>query len=55
MQLWHAYLEERRLAARGVHLADAQLLKLNGTYERALISMHKMPRIWTDVRLNGPG
>ncbi len=54
MQLWHAYLEERRLAARGAHLEDAQLLKLNGTYERALVSMHKMPRIWTDVRLAGP-
>ena len=49
LQLWHAYLGERRLAARGAHLSDPQLVKLNGTYERALVSMHKMPRIWTDV------
>jgi len=48
-KLWHAYLQERRLAARGAHLADPQLGKLNGTYERALVSMHKMPRVWTEV------
>lgn len=47
-KLWHTYLGERRLAARGIRLTDPQLAKLNGTYERALVSMHKMPRIWTE-------
>lgn len=54
LQLWHAYLSERRLAARGARPTDPQLAKLNGTYERALVSMHKMPRIWTDVRFSQP-
>jgi len=46
-QLWAAYLGERRLACRGLKVTDPQLGRLNDTYERALVSMHKMPRVWT--------
>lgn len=48
MQLWHAYLLERTLAVRGLPLTDARLGALNNTFERALVSMHKMPRIWLE-------
>lgn len=47
-QLWHAYLKERRLAVRGFRPDHPALSALCNTYERALVSMHKMPRIWLD-------
>lgn len=46
VQLWHAYLEERKLAVRGQSLTAHAVDALNNTYERALVTMHKMPRIW---------
>ena len=48
LQLWYAYLKERRLAVRGMRPDSATMEALNNTYERALVSMHKMPRIWLD-------
>ena len=48
MQLWHAYLRERRLAVRGLALSDPTIVALNNTYERSLVSMHKMPRVWLE-------
>lgn len=48
VQLWIAYLAERRLAVRGLSPTDGALEALNNTYERALVTMHKMPRIWLD-------
>lgn len=47
-KLWHAYLTERRLAVRGARVDDPRVEALNNTYERALVSMHKMPRIWLE-------
>lgn len=47
-QLWHAYLTERRLAVRGLRPDDVAYEALNNTFERALVSMHKMPRVWLD-------
>lgn len=47
-QLWHAYLRERQLAVRGLAVEDPAVSSLNNTYERALVSMHKMPRIWIE-------
>ncbi|KAK9796969.1 hypothetical protein WJX73_001686 [Symbiochloris irregularis] len=47
-KLWIAYLAERRLAVRGLSPTDGALEALNNTYERALVTMHKMPRIWLD-------
>ena len=48
LQLWHAYLRERRLAVRGLAIKDAAITALNNTYERSLVSMHKMPRVWLE-------
>jgi pre-mRNA-splicing factor SYF1 len=48
LQLWHAYLRERQLAIRGLSIANPAVDALNNTYERALVSMHKMPRIWLE-------
>ena len=46
MQLWHAYLSERLLAVRGLGPTHPAVESLNNTFERAMVSMHKMPRIW---------
>ena len=45
-KLWHAYLAERLEAARGMPPGSAARDALNNTFERALVTMHKMPRIW---------
>eukprot|EP00798_Chlamydomonas_sp_ICE-L_P015815 gene15815-21933_t len=47
-KLWYAYLKERSLAVRGQRPDSPGVESLNNTYERALVSMHKMPRIWMD-------
>ncbi|CAL8465590.1 g5126 [Coccomyxa elongata] len=47
-KLWHAYLQERQKAVRGLAITDPAVASLNNTYERALVSMHKMPRIWLE-------
>ena len=48
LQLWHSYLRERQKAVRGLSVTDPTVAALNNTYERALVSMHKMPRIWLE-------
>ncbi|PSC72105.1 Pre-mRNA-splicing factor SYF1 [Micractinium conductrix] len=45
-KLWHAYLSERLLAVRGLAPNHPSVEALNNTFERAMVSMHKMPRIW---------
>jgi hypothetical protein len=45
-KLWHAYLSERLEAARGSPPGSAAHEALSNTFERALVTMHKMPRIW---------
>jgi pre-mRNA-splicing factor SYF1 len=47
-QLWYAYLKERRLAVRGLSPEHPAHEALCNTYERALVSMHKMPRVWVE-------
>ena len=47
-QLWKAYLAERREAVRGLPVTHRDVAALNNTYERALVTMHKMPRVWLD-------
>ncbi len=47
-QLWKAYLAERREAVRGLPVTHREVAALNNTYERALVTMHKMPRVWQD-------
>ena len=47
-KLWKAYLDERRESLKNVRIDNAQWTALNNAYERALIFLHKMPRIWLD-------
>ncbi|MCO5551628.1 hypothetical protein L7F22_005133 [Adiantum nelumboides] len=46
-KLWHAYLRERMETVRDLPIHHDQYEVLNNTFERALVTMHKMPRIWT--------
>ena len=45
-QLWYAYLKERHEAVRGLSVLNPAFAALNNTFERALVTMHKMPKIW---------
>eukprot|EP01041_Mallomonas_annulata_P004566 gene4566-9076_t len=47
-KLWHAYLTERRDRTKNRSISDKKFILLINTYERALVHLHKMPRIWTD-------
>ncbi|KAI3444992.1 hypothetical protein Pfo_001657 [Paulownia fortunei] len=45
-KLWHAYLRERLEIVRNLPITHSLYQTLNNTFERALATMHKMPRIW---------
>lgn len=45
-KLWHAYLRERLDLVRPLPISHHLYDSLNNTFERALVMMHKMPRIW---------
>ena len=45
-QLWYSYLNERCAAVRPKHIASKAYDALGSVFERALVTMHKMPRIW---------
>ncbi|KAI8534826.1 hypothetical protein RHMOL_Rhmol10G0126900 [Rhododendron molle] len=45
-KLWHAFLRERLELVRPLPVTHREYQKLNNTFERALVTMHKMPRIW---------
>ncbi|GMN50896.1 hypothetical protein TIFTF001_020047 [Ficus carica] len=45
-KLWHPYLRERLELVRNLPITHSQYETLNNTFERALVTMHKMPRIW---------
>ncbi len=45
-KLWHAYLRERLETTRDLPAGRPEVEALNNTFERALVTMHKMPRIW---------
>ena len=47
-KIWHAYLKDRKRQVRGRAPDDPRIERLNRAYERALVFMHKMPRIWLD-------
>ena len=36
------------MAVRGQRMDSAAVVALNNTFERSLVSMHKMPRVWLD-------
>ncbi|KAF6150474.1 hypothetical protein GIB67_030275 [Kingdonia uniflora] len=45
-KLWYAYLRERLEVVRNHPVTHSHYDSLNNTFERALVTMHKMPRIW---------
>lgn len=47
-KIWHAYLDDRREQCKSKPPGHPSHARLNTTYERALVYMHKMPRIWLD-------
>eukprot|EP00668_Euglena_longa_P046606 GGOE01062291.1.p1 GENE.GGOE01062291.1~~GGOE01062291.1.p1 ORF type:complete len:919 (+),score=341.82 GGOE01062291.1:110-2866(+) len=47
-KLWFQYLQERMLQVQGRSIADSAWEAVNNTFERALVFMNKMPRIWVE-------
>ena len=47
-KLWHAYVLERRTHARKRSVKSGRHELMNNLYERCIVFMHKMPRIWTE-------
>jgi pre-mRNA-splicing factor SYF1 len=45
-KLWYRYLTERARRDRGARFDDAARAKTRACFERALTTMHKMPKIW---------
>jgi len=45
-KLWHAYLTERTDHLKNMSILDVQFRNLVTIFERALVHLHKMPRIW---------
>ncbi|KAF5275792.1 hypothetical protein FQR65_LT16525 [Abscondita terminalis] len=47
-KLWYNYLKTRRQQVKGRSITDPIYDEVNNAFERSLIFMHKMPRIWMD-------
>lgn len=47
-KLWYNYLKTRRKQIRGSCITEPIYEEVNNAFERALVFMHKMPRIWMD-------
>ncbi|GCC31864.1 hypothetical protein chiPu_0010324 [Chiloscyllium punctatum] len=47
-KLWYNYLKQRRKQVKGKCITDPAFEEVNNCHERALVFMHKMPRIWLD-------
>uniref|UniRef100_A0A8D9DPY9 Pre-mRNA-splicing factor SYF1 n=3 Tax=Cacopsylla melanoneura TaxID=428564 RepID=A0A8D9DPY9_9HEMI len=47
-KLWYNYLKLRRKQVKGKVINDSAYEDVNNTFERSLVFMHKMPRIWLD-------
>ncbi|CAK8697921.1 unnamed protein product [Clavelina lepadiformis] len=47
-KLWYNYLRLRRSQLKGLCLNNPLYEDVNNAHERALVFMHKMPRIWID-------
>ncbi|CAH1970535.1 unnamed protein product [Acanthoscelides obtectus] len=47
-KLWYGYLRTRRQQIKNRCITDTGYEEVNNTFERALVFMHKMPRIWMD-------
>lgn len=47
-KLWYNYLKTRRRQVKGKCIIDPLYEEINNAFERSLVFMHKMPRIWMD-------
>ncbi|KAJ3656454.1 hypothetical protein Zmor_015530 [Zophobas morio] len=47
-KLWYNYLRTRRLQVKSRCITDPAFEDVNNAFERSLVFMHKMPRIWMD-------
>lgn len=47
-KLWYNYLRQRVNQLKGRCITDPLYEDVNNAFERALVFMHKMPRIWMD-------
>ncbi|KZC11912.1 Pre-mRNA-splicing factor SYF1 [Dufourea novaeangliae] len=47
-KLWYNYLRQRVSQLKGRSITDPLYEDVNNAFERALVFMHKMPRIWMD-------
>lgn len=47
-KLWYKYLLERMERTRHMPISDGEYEAVNNVFERALVYMHKMPRIWKE-------
>jgi pre-mRNA-splicing factor SYF1 len=47
-KLWHGYLKERADSLSGTRITNQKYDILINTYERAIVHMNKMPRIWIE-------
>ncbi|XP_053151646.1 pre-mRNA-splicing factor SYF1 isoform X1 [Hemicordylus capensis] len=47
-KLWYNYLKQRRKQVKSKCVTDPTYEEVNNCHERALVFMHKMPRIWLD-------
>lgn len=47
-KLWHRYLKLRLKQGKGRCPVDPSLEEVNNCFERSLVFMHKMPRIWIE-------
>ncbi|CAG0907276.1 unnamed protein product [Cyprideis torosa] len=47
-KLWSQYLRSRRSEVKGKYVIDPLFAEVNQVYERSLVFMNKMPRIWLE-------
>ncbi|RWS06759.1 pre-mRNA splicing factor Syf1-like protein [Dinothrombium tinctorium] len=47
-KLWKSYLDFRREQVKTLSIVSKEYKDVNNCFERALVFMHKMPRIWLD-------
>ncbi|RWS31360.1 pre-mRNA splicing factor Syf1-like protein [Leptotrombidium deliense] len=47
-KLWKSYLDLRREQVKSLSISSNEYKDVNNCFERALVFMHKMPRIWLD-------
>lgn len=47
-KLWHLYLKERQQSVKELCITDPQCEAANNAFDRALVFLHKMPRLWLE-------